>query len=225
MRDRQPQCGAEAPRHGLGFGAWGGPLARRALGPLPLRLHGSLLLGEIFDLAHAQTLLQHAERHGFGIVEGQQRARMPGRETSPGHERRHRLGQVEQAQRIGHMAAALADHGGQFGLRVTELPSQPFIAARLFDGVEIRALNVFDDGEGEGFPVVGLDHHDRHFGEFRRLGGAPAALARDDLVGARHIGNGPHDDGLDDPLGADRFGEGGQIAGIELAARVARVGT
>ena len=55
------------------------------------------------------------------------------------------------------MAAAFADHFGQVGLAIVEFIEELFIARRLFERVEVAALNVFDDREFARQPVVGLD--------------------------------------------------------------------
>jgi hypothetical protein len=64
-----------------------------------------------------------------------------------------RLGQAEQAQGVGNVAAALADRLGQHLLGVMELVHQAPVALRLFDRREVLALHVLDDGRLEGLLI------------------------------------------------------------------------
>ena len=95
---------------------------------------------------------------------------------------------------------------------------------RLFEGVEIGALDVFDDGDFQRLAIAGFDNEDRHFVQAGALGGAPAALAGDDLVGVGDARDRPHEDGLDDAALADRGGELVEFVVGEGFARIARVG-
>src|SRR5690606_25827806 len=97
-------------------------------------------------------------------------------------ERANLLGQSQKPQGIGHMAAALADHIAQVGLRVVVLLHELLVAARLLDRVEIRTLHVLDDSEFERRAVIDLADDDRYFSKAGPLGCTPAPLAGDDLV-------------------------------------------
>ncbi len=66
-------------------------------------------------------------------------------------------GNFNKPQRIGDMAAALADDFRQFVLRIAKFSFQLLIAERFFERIEIGALDVFDDREFERLSVVGLD--------------------------------------------------------------------
>ena len=95
------------------------------------------------------------------------------------------------------MAAALAQDLRQFALGIGEIAHQPLVAGCLLDRVEIGPLDVFEDREFQGGPVVDLDDDHRHLIEARPLRRPPAPLAGHDLEGTGHVGQGPHDDRLD----------------------------
>ena len=76
---------------------------------------------------------------------------------------------------------------------------------RLFDGVEIFALDVLNQRDGHrSFVRYILDDTGYHF-KPGQLGRAPAPLASDDFK--RVFGDRTHHDGLDHPLGADGVGQ------------------
>ena len=128
---------------------------------------------------------------------------MAGGKLALRHHALHGIRQLQQAQRVRHMAAALADDAGEIRLGVAKLGDQLLIAQRLLKGVEIRPLDVFDDGELERLAVTRLDEQDGHLVQAGTLPGPPATLSGDDLVNIRHARQGPHQDRLDDALLAD----------------------
>ena len=91
-------------------------------------------------------------------------------------------GSDEEPQRVGHMAAALADGFGELLLRIGELPEELRIGARLFKRIEVRALDVFDERDFERFAVAEFADEHRDVMHAGALRGAPAPFARDDLV-------------------------------------------
>ncbi len=97
------------------------------------------------------------------------------------------FGKLEKPQNIGHMASAFADDFGEIELCIAEFIDKLLIAHRFLDRIEIAALDVFDDREFERLTIIGVDADDRHFMQAGALGGAPAALARDDLESADQI--------------------------------------
>ena len=64
--------------------------------------------------------------------------------------------QLEQAQRVGHHGAALADLGRHFFLRELKLLDELRVALRLFDRVEVLALEILDQRQFEHGAVIGL---------------------------------------------------------------------
>ena len=134
-----------------------------------------------------------------------------------------RVGQLQQPQRIGDMAAALADDVRDVVLAVTVLVGQRLIAGRLFQRIQIGALDVFDDRKFKRFGVGDFEHDDRHFVQARALRGAPSPLAGDDLELLAAVRRRPHHDRLNDAALADRLRQFVELGIGEDAARVARI--
>ena len=59
---------------------------------------------------------------------------------------------------------------------------QALECARLLDGIQIFALDIFDERELERLLVADFAQHSRHAQKLRALRGAPSALAGDQLV-------------------------------------------
>ena len=73
----------------------------------------------------------------------------------------------------------------------------------LLQRAQLLALDVLDQGQLEQAVVRDFAHHDGHGGEPRLLRGAPAPLARDDLVALAVAAD---EDRLHDPALADGGG-------------------
>jgi hypothetical protein len=67
------------------------------------------------------------------------------------------------------MAPALAQRLGQLFLRMTESGHQLPEAQRLFDGVQIGALDVLDDRDFQHFRIVKVPHYNGNFVQLRQL--------------------------------------------------------
>ena len=133
------------------------------------------------------------------------------------------LGQVHQAQAVGHGAAAFAQLCGRLLLRQAAAVHQLADARGLLHRVQVLALQVFDQCQLHRLLVGHLAHHHGHLRKARQPGGAPAALARDDGIAAG--GPGPHRDGLQKAVLGDAGGQLGQglvvkgfagLAGVRL---------
>ena len=134
-----------------------------------------------------------------------------------------RLRQLQQAQRIADVAAALADDPGDVLVAVTVLARQRLIAAGLFQRIEIAALHVLDDGELERLAVGRFERHDRNVVQAGALRRPPAPLAGDDLVGILRPAHRPHHDRLDDAALLDRCRQVIELRLGEMPARIARI--
>src|SRR4029434_2554186 len=114
-------------------------------------------------------------------------------------------------------------------LRV-ESCGEPLVGGGRFHRVEILALDVFDERHLEQPLLLRRgDILDDNWnpGELGLLGGAPAALARDDLVSlaAAHRAVEPADhDRLNDAVGLDRSRELVELAGVDRSARLIVIG-
>ena len=96
---------------------------------------------------------------------------------------------------------------------------QATIAVRLFDGVEIFALEIFHQGELHSLMIAGVTHQDRHSAQAGAHGGAPTALAGDQLEA---VVLGANDQRLNNALIANGRGEFFDLRFIESAARLKR---
>ena len=91
-----------------------------------------------------------------------------------------------------------------------------------FDGVEVFALDIFDQGHLHHVLVVDGADVGRDAVEARNLRSAPTAFASDNLVVAiLHLAQG---DGLDNTDLANAFGQFLEGRGVKLAARLVGVG-
>ena len=94
----------------------------------------------------------------------------------------HLVRELHQPQQIAHRRAR-APHGLGCGLmREPEFLDEPRQRARLFQRIQVLALDVFDERHGEGGLVRHVADDHRYLGEAGHLGRAPAALAGNDLV-------------------------------------------
>ena len=73
-------------------------------------------LCESLDFAHSEALRDNAVGDDVGVGEREQRAGMARRQFACRQQRARMVGQARQAQRIGDMAAALADNAGDVGV-------------------------------------------------------------------------------------------------------------
>jgi hypothetical protein len=91
-------------------------------------------------------------------------------------------GQVQQAQQVAGGAARTAHGLRGLLVRELELVDQALQALRLFERVEVLALDVLDQRHHRGGFVGHLLDEHRHLVQPGQPGGAEAALAGDDLV-------------------------------------------
>ena len=130
------------------------------------------------------------------------------------------VGKLEQADQVGDRRAAATDAAGELLFGQAELLDQGGAGLRLLDRVEVLADHVLDQRRLQplGFGLIADDGRDLL--QAGLLGGAPAALAGDQLVAA--VGEGTDEQRLDDAAGLDRGGQGGQRVGVEMGPRLVR---
>ena len=206
-----------------------------------LQLDGNLLfllvlfIGELLGgsevIAHAPLDVAHGKPVFDGIGsqfvlcvfrQGDQGAGVTCAQFAGGNEADYLGRQGEKAQRIGDGGAGFADALGKLLLREVVLVHQLFHGIRRLDGVEILALQVFDEGDLLDF-AVGVRAHDH--GDLplaRNLCRAVAAFARDDHVFA--VFRLVDDDGHDQPVFFDGIGEFVERVLVEMFARLVGVG-
>ena len=176
-----------------------------------------------FHFAHIEIAGDDFLRQLFGIRFADQHARVTGGEFAVLDIALHRIREFQEPQRVGDVAAALADNPGDLFLAVVKLLHQRAIAFRFFQRVEVGALNILDDGELQRFRIRRLDDDDRHFVQAGALRGAPAPFAGDDLVAVRDAAQRAHDDRLNDAAFAQRRRELFKFDGSKYAPRIAGV--
>ena len=142
---------------------------------------GGELLGGIFDA-----------EDGFGVSDG---------EVAVGDVLLNGFLEVEEADGVGHAGPGFADAAGNDVLLEAEVLGEADVARGFFDGVEILALQVLDEGHFEDFLVGGRALDDGDGGESEELAGAPAAFTGNEFHLVTHL---PDDEGLDDA----EFGDG-----------------
>ena len=89
--------------------------------------------------------------------------------------------QVQQPHGVGHVAARLADCLAKLLLREAKLLHQTSKTFAFFDGVEILALEVFDQGSSHGICIGQVAHKHWDFMQTSLLRGAPAPFASNDF--------------------------------------------
>ena len=149
-----------------------GVLRTRGRAPLPAEA-----FCKAFGLPRAHSLLHDFARDVFRARNADQRTRLTGGDLSFLEHLQHGERQIEQAQRVGHMRARLADDFADTFLCVPELLDQPLIPARFLDGREILTLQVFDQCDFERLGVGQIGDVHRNFMHLRALGRTPAPAA------------------------------------------------
>ena len=144
--------------------------AGRALG----RAHREPLLDDPLGEPAAAVLVGH----------GEHRARMALGQLAPRDHAQHVLGQLEQPDPVRDRRLRAADALGDLAEREAELVDQHGVGTRFFDRRQVLARDVLDEAEQQRVAVVGLAHDGRDGRDPGLAGGAPAALAGDQLVAA-----------------------------------------
>ena len=114
----------------------------------------------------------------FGF-EPQQRFALAHRQPTLGHQLLQVFRQLQQPQEVGDRGPLFTGTLAHFFVAQVQFPYQPGEGLGRFNRVQIRALDVLDEGDLEDFVVRDLLHHHRYLREASHLGGAPAAFARD----------------------------------------------
>ena len=141
------------------------------------------------------------------------------RRTAP---RFHPPWQPRASNRFRNRRTVLPHRVGDLFLREMKLVGEAPVGDRLFDGIQVLALDVLDQRDGEK-PILGdVADDDRHLEQPGPLSGAPAALPRDDLVTLVHF---PDDDRLDDAVRSNRARQLVDPFVVHVGARLELVGT
>ena len=141
---------------------------------------------------------------------------MTGRQLALSDHVLHGIRQSQKAQKVRDVAAAFGQRLGHALLGMAETVHQLTKAHRLFDRIQIFALNVFNDRDFQNFGIVKIARNYRQFMDLRHLRGPPTTLSGDDLIGAL-MARRTHDQGLKNALRADRCRQVGQGRCIKIA--------
>ncbi len=150
------------------------------------------VLPEFFDVSHSQALGDYAIGDGVGISHCEQSPSMTCGNGARGEERARSFRQIHEPQRIGYVTSALSDDPRYIGLVVSVVRGELRITLRLLQSIEIRPLNVLDDGNLERFAVADFQDKNRDLMQTGALGRPPTSLARDDLIGVGDSWDGPN---------------------------------
>ncbi len=126
---------------------------------------------------------------------------MPHREPPDAQIRLDLLRKSQESQRVRDRAAVAADPPGELLLSPAELSEQLLVGLGLFDRIQILAEQILDEGELETLGVGRVTNDRGNAFESGLSGGAPAALAGDELVASASP---PDDHRLDDSRHPDR---------------------
>ena len=120
-----------------------------------------------------------------GILHGEQRPRVPGRE----HPRRDPTldgrRELEQPDGVADLWPRTSDPLGELLVGAGEVLEQLAVGRRLLQRVELGAVEVLQEGVAQHVGVLGLAHDRRDRGQPGLLGGPPSTLAHHQLVGLR----------------------------------------
>ena len=131
--------------------------------------------------------------------------------------------QVQQPQGIGHRRARLSHPPGGLLLGQAVVLQQAVIALRLLHRVEILALEIFNERQLHGLPVIGLYYQSRNLRQSCHSGRPPAPLSGDDLVIAG-MGHLPHRQGLQNAMFPNGVRQSLKLFFIEIPTGLVRIG-
>lgn len=202
----------------------GGLVVRAAMGgPGAAAVGSGTAAGGFLGLAHGQAVRDDTAVKGAlggGRGEAEDRHGVAARDPAGRQSVEDLGGQGKQAHGIGDGRAVAADGAGDLLLGHAELVGQAAVGARLLDRVEVFALDVLDEGELEHVGVVDVADDGRNGLQARLARGPQTPLAGDEFEASPLL---PHDDRLHDPLGADGRHKLGELALVEVPARLVGV--
>jgi hypothetical protein len=129
--------------------------------------------------------------------------------------------QIQKPHGIGYRGAALADTLGDLILRQAEITVEPCVGPRLFDGIQVFALEVFNQREFEHLSVARLADDGGGLRDPKFTRGAPPSLSRNDLVLVVDPAN---DERLDDAALANAFDKLLQVLASKFLPWLKRAG-
>ena len=145
---------------------------------------------------------------------------MPGREDSCRHSALDRNRQLQQANHIGDDRSGSAESIRQFLVGDTELLQQLLVGRRLFERIQLDAVDVLQQRVAQHGVVGGIAHDRRNGFQTGFLTGPPPALAHHQLISRSGGARGAYHDRLHQPEFPDRMYEFGERLFFEDLARL-----
>ena len=130
----------------------------------------------------------------------------------------HRFSQMQQTQQIADRTARAPQRCRSPLVRHAEFVDQPLDAVRLFQRIELLALDVLDQGNRQRRLVRHGTHHRRNLGQPGLAGRPPAPFPGDQFVFTQT--DLAHHDRLDYPLRQDRVRQLGQRRLVHVGTRL-----
>jgi hypothetical protein len=146
---------------------------------------------------------------------------MPHRDRPGAEPGLHRLRQFQQPDQVGHVRTVDRQPLGELVLRAAPGGEVLAEACRLFQGVEVAALQVLDDRDLGHAPVIDVEDADRHLLPSQPAGRRQPALAGDQLVA---IGPAADHDRLHEAVLAQAGDELREVGVVDDAPRLPGIG-
>ncbi len=160
----------------------------------------------------------------LGRRQRQQRPRLTRTELPVRDHVENRLGQIQQANRVAHVRAALADPIRDVVVAERKLAAQSRECAPLLNRIQFLAREVLHQRHFQRGAIVEVAHDDRHGSRPAVTRRAQAALAGDQLIARTvevvGIADDAHDQRLDNSLALDRARQLGEPLRVEVLARL-----
>src|SRR5262245_3555663 len=128
---------------------------------------------------------------------------MAGRQAALSNELLEVRRQAKEAHEIDDRSAVFACAAADLLGIETQLLHHAIEGDRGFDGIEVLALNILDQGDFQKTFIRDLLDHDGHFRDTCELGCPPAAFPCDELIPSTELSN---DKGLNDSVGSNGLG-------------------
>ena len=136
----------------------------------------------------------------------------------------HGFREFQQAQRVRDLRTRATDPARQFFLSNTKIREQLLIGGCLFQRVQLRAVQVLQQGIAQHVHVGGVANHGRNDVETDLFGCAQPTFTHDELILAWFIGQGSNNNGLKHTDFTDAVHEFREVILIEDRSRLRPVG-
>ena len=164
-------------------------------------------MGALFRFTNTELFTNNYLRQALGIFGGEDCTCVACGDGAVVEHCFDNIGQSEQSQHIGNMAAAFTDDFGKCILRMTKISDQALVSARLIERGKIFALNVFNQGNFKKLGVVQIADNDWHLMKLSPLRGSPTAFAGNYFVAIASLEMAADDNRLNNAMFANGIRE------------------